>query len=245
MDTMELFTDEIICSALGGAIRCSSSESLDWHVERFGNSFLTRSFGSWGHGMPIHAAAKDGNPETLRAILRHHPYHKRKILRRSITWLGSPLHIAVKYQKFENAQFLLDNLPGIIKLRDDRGNTALHIASNLRDCRMLRMLLEVAPRNIIKAKNNYGNTILHEAAESSTSEMIVLIMRTGYFTGMERNNGGTTPVYLYGPGNHGWMPGSYSHVYAMQVFGFQSEEQVIEALQPDCCCLFLFVLARR
>ena len=44
MDALKLFRDRSssygsVASAFEGAVRCSSSESLDWLVKRFGKSF--------------------------------------------------------------------------------------------------------------------------------------------------------------------------------------------------------------
>ena len=173
--------------------------------------------------MLIHIAAEYGNPETLRAIMRHYPFYRKIFLRLSVTIQGSPLHFALRGKKYENVIFLLENFPEFIKFQDRDNNTALHVAIRT-DCRILKMLLDVAPRGIITARNIDRDTVLHLAASYSKLEMISLLMNTGHFTGMERNYRGMTPVYQ-------WNRSRYDHAHTMQVFRLHSEEQVIEALK--------------
>ena len=199
MDSMNMFTEtstpyDSVVDAFKGAVRCSSSECLAWLIKRFGKSFLCSHIGFDKEKMLIHIAAESGNSETLRTVMRYYPFYKKISLKSSVTTKGSPLHFAVKSKNYGNVQFLLENFPEFIKFQDWNGNTALHEAITT-DCRILRMLLDVAPRKIITARNNNGNTVLHLAVLYSKLEMISLLMNTGHFTGMERNNRGITPAY--------------------------------------------------
>ena len=60
--------------------------------------------------------------------------------------------------------------------------------------------------------------MLHLAARDSSLEMISLLMNTGHFTGMERNDEGQTPVYQRDRFR-------YDHAHAMEVFRLHSEDK--------------------
>ena len=210
--------------AFDGAISSGSVECLDFLVERLGKKYF-REANKEGY-MPIHKAATSDEPEILRAIIRYYPYYKEKF---SMTPTVSPLHLALSRGKFENAMILLDQFPELINFIDERKANIFHICAE--NCYPIpEVFLDLAHPNIISSRNICGETALHLAALTMNHDSVTRLMRTGLFTGLERNKIGVTAVFYYERHNHNSYTQSTT-VDLMNIFNLQSEAQVIEALE--------------
>ena len=205
------------------------TECLEFLVRRLGTKYLSYedSFGL----MPIHlAAAKSQNPDTLRTIIALYPYYKPRFSCFRTSNVISPLHEAIKNGMQDNARILLDNFPELINFKDTLGNTVIHLAAEYYDISMLEMLLTFAPPEIISARNYEGDTALHLGQSYvSCYEKHALLMRTGLFTGMERNNKGQTPIGAYRRTHD--LKNSSTRIKLIEIFNLQTEEEFNEALR--------------
>lgn len=179
--------------------------------------------------LPIHLAARSGNPDTLLTVIKYYPYYRKP----KFTWYWhrrttTPLHLAVVKGSLLNTKILLDRFPELIDIKDEKGNTAIHLAVSIRDSGMLDLLLDVAGPETISASNISGDTALHLAARCTRPEIINLLMLTGHFTAMERNRLGRTPVFIYKHCRY-----SVQARELMQVFGIKSESLLFEALKTN------------
>ena len=207
-------------SAIHEAALNGRTECLEFLVSRFGTKYLGIEDKS-GY-MPIHLAARSPNSETLRVILRLYPYYKSGFLRlRKI----SPLHMALWYLSSENARILIGYFPELINFKTGDNSTVFHLAILSEDSSILSLLLNYATPELITARNSDGNTALHLACQNRISlENIDILMNTGLFNAMERNNNGLTPVDLFIKHNHSQTSD------LMRIFKFQSEEELREAM---------------
>ncbi|GLJ38477.1 hypothetical protein SUGI_0784000 [Cryptomeria japonica] len=106
----------------------------------------------------IHAAARGGNVEILRELLKHCPDVSSYRDNRGST----ALHSAASRGQAEVTEELLLVSPDIIAFTDDKGNTPLHIAAYRGHLGIVKQLLSSFP-SLLTAKNNDGNTVLHLA----------------------------------------------------------------------------------
>ena len=203
--------------AIHDAASNGHTECLEFLVSRLGIECLGYEdpFGF----LPIHFAAGSRNPETMLAILRLYPHYKPSHFSLQI---ASPLHMALYKSSLVNAKILLAHFPELISFTDEEYRTVIHLAMALRDDSILEFLLELAPPEVITARNGKGDTALHLAHKN---ERLTLLMSTGLFTAMERNDLGMTPVYVYCDR----IQSDRSKV--MQIFNLKSEEEYNEALR--------------
>ena len=169
--------------------------------------------------LPVHLAARSS---ILTTVLRLYPRYKPCLFYCTPI---SPLHIALNHEYFNNARLLLERFPELINFKDANGDSVIHVAAFKFDISMLELLLDLAPPKIISSRNSNGDTALHFAARFPKPEYVNLLMRTGYFTGMERNHNGKTPVYLFKM-NHSYV----SEHELMTMFNLHSAGQLSEAL---------------
>ena len=148
--------------------------------------------------MLIHKAAQYGNCEVLRLIIKHYPYYKPRFFEfsKSSAPVLSPLHLALENHKFENAEILLAHFPELIRVRNEKEQTVLHVSA-FHGFGMFDILFDLCPRDIISAKDNFGATILHIAAEFGNRERIVQLLNTGLFNLKEKDQAGWNPVFTY------------------------------------------------
>lgn len=202
-------------AALNGRLEC-----LEFLVSRFGTKYL--GIEDKNGYMPIHLAARSQNPETLRVILRLYPHYKPKFFWNQTV---SPLHTALWYASSENARILIGYFPELINFKADDNNTAIHLAITSGDSSILRLLLYYVTPEIITTRNCGGNTALHLACQNRNSlENIEILMNTGLFNAMERNNNGLTPVGIF------IKHESSQTSDLMRIFKFQTEKQLREAM---------------
>ena len=169
--------------------------------------------------LPVHLAARSS---ILPTVLRHYPHYKSGLFNCKTI---SPLHIALNHEYFNNSRLLLERFPELIRFKDANGNSVIHIAASIFDISMLKLFLASAPPEVISARNYKGDTALHIAARFPKREYVILLMRIGFFTGMERNHKGNTPVYLYKK--------NCSFIWdleLMNMFNLRTVEQLSEAL---------------
>ncbi|KAH9309802.1 hypothetical protein KI387_037713 [Taxus chinensis] len=106
----------------------------------------------------IHAAARGGNVEILRELLKHcQDLSSYKDSRGS-----TALHSAASRGQAEVIEELLMVSPDIIAFTDDQGNTPLHVAAYRGHLGIVKQLLSSFP-SLLTAKNNDGSNVLHMA----------------------------------------------------------------------------------
>ena len=124
----------------------------------------------------------------------------------------------------------MEHFPELINFKDSLDNTVIHLAAEFYDISMMEMLLHFAPSEIISARNDEGDTALHLGQSyKSCYEKHTLLMRTGLFTGMERNNKGQTPIGADHRTHD--LKSSSTRIKLMGIFNLQSEEEFNEALR--------------
>lgn len=222
----------LIALAVNAAISYNNSNCVEFFLSRLGDKFM--SLENEDGLMPVHLAATSENIETLRTVLRLYPHYKSRSSFFSFSTI-SPLHMAVSKGLVINARIILERFPDLIYKKEGKdNNTVIHIAAAKYDSSMLEMLLSVAPRRIISALNANGDTALHIAADCSTAHKIELLMRTGYFTGIERNWSDRTPVYIHWRLNRIFI----SNHGIMARFNLRSEQQFSDAVNPRLSILY-------
>lgn len=177
--------------------------------------------------LPIHLAANFNKHEILLEILRRNSRYKS---RNPFKEVISPLHIAVSCSHQESANILLTAFPELINFQDSDGDTVIHVSIGNSSEEMLSLLISCAPVSIIKAKNVKGNTALHVAAKNGQINLVSILLSTNYFTGLERNYAGLTPIGLFMQ-KHSKMADKFLDLFKM------SREVIDEAIQskrPSC-----------
>jgi ankyrin repeat protein len=167
---------------------------LDQHQARGINLLKYRDFNGL---LPIHLAAQKQNPNILLEIIRRYPSYSSIFDRIFPSDLRSPLEAAILSNRYDNVIILLNHFPKLIELQNQYGETAIHGATFCENIAILDLLLSIAPSYIIRATSKNGNTALHFAASNSRTDKIELLMKTGHFTGRERNINGHTAYFLY------------------------------------------------
>jgi ankyrin repeat protein len=142
------------------------------------NPSLISTVNSYG-SPPTHYAVQYDRTEILDVLYKQNS---------DITKLraGSPnltlLHTAVFHKRMNAAIWLLDKDHEICNLTDDEGRTPLHIAVQLKQINMAKLLLEKKADHKLAMKASAGNaniTALQLAAENGDNDMVRLLMKYG------------------------------------------------------------------
>ena len=218
---VSFFNKKLFILALRESILHGHSDCFEFLISRVENTntWLPICLEDEDGFLPVHLAARSS---ILPTVLRLYPRYKPCLF--NCTTI-SPLHIALSNEYFNNARMLLQWFPELINFKDANGNSVIHIAAFKFDISMLEFLLDLAPPKIITSRNSNGDTALHIAARFPKPEYVNRLMRTGHFSGMERNHNGKTAVYLFKM-NHNYV----SDLELMKTFNLNSAEQLSEAL---------------
>lgn len=229
MDTMGLLGESCYPAIHVAASKCQT-ECLKFLVSRLGTKYLgyEDENGLW----PIHLAARCPITDTLRAVLRLYPHYKPRIswFSQSKTKIISPLLEPVRNGLLENARILLERFPELTNYKDGKNNTVIHLSMDFVDDLMLKLVLPCSSPEIIAARNVDGDTALYLGlSHKNCLDKHALLMSTGHLTGIERNNKGQTPVFIYRRTRDLKAPAIRSKL--KQIFNLKSEEELNEALQ--------------
>jgi ankyrin repeat protein len=144
----------------------------------------------------IHDAAKSGDMEAVKSLLKSNPD-----LVFSKDDLGlTPLHWAASEGRKDVADFLLANKANI-NAKDNNGDTPLHQAAALGKKDVAALLL--ANKADVNAKDNNGDTPLHQAAAKDHKDIAELLLANKAEIDAKGKNG-MTPLYwaaFYGKAN--------------------------------------------
>ena len=210
-------------SAICFAVQNGHTECVEFLATRLGPRYLD-SIDRKGY-MPIHVAAESENPETLRTIIRLYPYYESRLSFRCK--FNSPLCLALSAKLPENAKILIERFPELIDLQNQIGNmyTPIHASVVFGQIDILELLLKLSKPETITAKTDSGKTALHLAACLNRAA-IPILLNTGLFSVMERDNSGKTPVAIFAEFYH-----FLSHrSNLIKTFNLKSEEELIQAL---------------
>ena len=132
---------------------CSKSHNIltiEW------NSFCYRTFRFilriYGINF-CHVAARSENPAMLYFLLRYRPEMTQLLLDGSDNGF-TPLHYAAQHDKFITVQYLILQFGLDPMVKDNKGNTPLHIAVSKNARKSVSTLLRFGPPAQIEAKNN-------------------------------------------------------------------------------------------
>ena len=118
----------------------------------------------------IHDAAKTGDVETIRVLLKANP----ELVNNRDNPVGwTPLHVAAQAGHKEVAELLLANRADV-NAKDNRGMTPLHWAAQAGHKEVAELLL--ANKADVNAKTKVGWTPLHWAAERGHKEVAKLLL---------------------------------------------------------------------
>ena len=198
------------------AITNGQIDCLEFLISRFGTKYL--SYKDKDGYTPIYVAAMSNYPEALRAIIRLSPHYKFKPI--------YALDIALNHCKPTNAIILFESFPELI----DYPNI-IHKIVTYYERDVLKYLLENAKPETITAKDKEGDTALHCTVKCCLFHrekwvaITSMLMNTGLFNVMERNQAGLTAVAVIKKRNN-----SIPNPELMRIFKLETEEQFNEAL---------------
>ncbi len=121
----------------------------------------------------IHDAAKKGDLEKVKALLKDHP--DLVISKGNNGW--TPLHFAALNNHKDVAELLLAN-KAEVNAKDNDGMTALHFAAFGLGHKDLAALL-LAHKTEVNARDNIGETPLHLAVKSGHEDVAELLRQHG------------------------------------------------------------------
>lgn len=82
----------------------------------------------------------------------------------------SPLHICAERGFVEIAAALLEKAPALVNEVDEVGNSALHVACDWDQIKVIKLICDYGNENLILVKNQEGKTAVEVAYESNTQE---------------------------------------------------------------------------
>jgi len=123
---------------------------------------------------------------------------------------GSEIHAAAAQGNLTDAKSLLAEKPELVNVRDRDGWTALHVAADANQNKMVALLLvsgaDVNAKTLEKrrwgySKKEYGWTALHMAANAGNNQMAELLFANGAEVNA-KTNVGHTPLHMTCIGGH-------------------------------------------
>jgi ankyrin repeat protein len=140
---------------------------------------------------PIHDAAKEGNLETIKKLVKDGADVKAKDYK-GIT----PLYYAANYnsehEKIDIVKFLINNGANV-NAKNNEGMTPLHIAVYFENLDVVKFL--VVNGADINAKDDEGKTPLHKAARYANTEAVKFLVVNGADVNT-KDKEGYTPIQL-------------------------------------------------
>ncbi|KAJ9686358.1 hypothetical protein PVL29_015320 [Vitis rotundifolia] len=120
------------------------------------------------------------------------------------------LHIAASFGHHDLAKYIVRECPDLIKNKNSKGDTALHIAARKRNLSFVKIVMDSCPsgsgasRDVEKAEhsllrivNKEGNTVLHEALiNRCKQEEVVILIKADPQVAYYPNKEGKSPLYL-------------------------------------------------
>jgi len=140
----------------------------------------------------IHDAAKAGDLEKVKALLKANPDLVFSKDEHDPAYGGTPLHLAVRYDHKDVVEFLLTSRADV-DAKDMYANTPLQWAAMMDDKDLVELLL--TNKAEVNVAGLYGWTPLHEAAARGYKDVVKLLL-TNKANVNVRNDGGWTPLDL-------------------------------------------------
>lgn len=157
--------------------------------------------------------ATQGQVDDLKKVLdeisRETKLQDSEIFRQLSPQRNTCLHIAASSGHLDLARYIVEECPQLIKMKNSRGDTALHIAARRNDSiNFVNLVIHLChsgsaeSRDIEKAEpllrigNHEDNTVLHEALMHHCKEVAKVLIKADPQAAYCPNKEGKTPLYL-------------------------------------------------
>jgi len=121
---------------------------------------------------PLHLAVQQGDISGIRKILKTHRYNVNSI---EAKYGFTPLHVAVKYNQLETAQYLLKHHANV-EASTRKNLSPLYIAILNNSVSMLQLLINKGV-NLNPIKKFDRKSPLHTAIENANYDMVMILLR--------------------------------------------------------------------
>jgi ankyrin repeat protein len=165
-------------------------------------------------------AAKFGYPQSILKLLEEDPFlidvtdHENK---------RTALHYAVAQGHKAAANLLIEKKPQIINAKDNDGLTAVHLAIENGNTKLLALL--ISKRASIQERDNSDFLPIHHAAGHGREQAITLLINAGASV-TEKSEGGMTPLH------HAVAYGRTNVIDLLLKYGAKVEEKTDDGLAP-------------
>ncbi|GBB99504.1 hypothetical protein RclHR1_03540023 [Rhizophagus clarus] len=110
-----------------------------------------------------------------------------------------------RYGELEELRTIINLYPATyLELKDDQGNTALHMASANGHLEIVRFIIQTlgsSLKKIVNTQNDSGNTPLHWSALNGHEKVVELLIKNGS-DAKTKNRAGRTPMFEAQQNNH-------------------------------------------
>ena len=163
----------------------------------------------------MHAQATQGNVDgfikILGSISSEQDLQHSEILCQVSPRKNTCLHIAASFGHHDLAKYIVRECPDLIKNKNSKGDTALHISARKRNLSFVKIVMDSLPsgsgasQDVEKAEpsllgivNKEGNTVLHEALinRCKQEEVVEILIKADPQVAYYPNKEGKSPLYL-------------------------------------------------